>query len=128
MITLWAIARSPLFVGGNLTEMDEAMKSVLTNPAIIEMDQHSTDSILKSVDGEIVSWVSRSVDGSKRYLAVFNLGDTPYRLDQTFASYGFIDRAQYQVRDLWQRKELGPLNAITEDLPPHASIVVSLRP
>ena len=41
MITLWAMARSPLFVGGNLTQMDDTMKSLLTNPGVIEVDQHS---------------------------------------------------------------------------------------
>jgi hypothetical protein len=127
MVTLWAIARSPLFIGGNLTQMDEATKSLLTNPAIIEMDQHSTNSILKTNDGDVLSWVSTSTDGKLSYLAIFNLGDMPVHIDNTLATYGFIQRAQYRVRDLWQRKELGTLNAVTEDLPPHASVVYSLR-
>src|SRR5271154_579612 len=37
MITLWAMARSPLFVGGNLTQMDDALKSMLTDPGVIEV-------------------------------------------------------------------------------------------
>ncbi len=43
MITLWSMARSPLFVGGNLTQMDDGMKSLLTDPGVIEVDQHSMD-------------------------------------------------------------------------------------
>ncbi|WP_433967412.1 glycoside hydrolase family 27 protein [Tunturiibacter gelidiferens] len=117
MITLWAIARAPLFVGGNLTEMDDALKSLLTNQAVIEMDHDSTASEMNTEDGPLVTWTSRSIRGDKYYLAVFNLSDAPVHVDKTFAEYGYIDKAQYKVRDLWQRKELGLLNSFQVDLP-----------
>jgi alpha-galactosidase len=127
MITLWAIARSPLFIGGNLTQMDDAMKSQLTNSAVIEMDQHSVESGQAEQNGDMVVWTSKSSAGiPKKYLAVFNLGDAPLHIDRAYAEYGFVDRAQYKVRDLWQRKELGLQSALTVDLPPHGSIVLSL--
>jgi alpha-galactosidase len=127
MITLWAIARSPLFIGGNLTQMDDAFKSLLTNPAVIEMDQHSINSSMNTDEAGIVSWTSRSPNADKLYLAVFNLSDAPVHLNKTFAEYGYVDRAQYKVRDLWQRKELGPLNSFQVDLPPHGSVIYSLH-
>jgi alpha-galactosidase len=127
MITLWAMARSPLFIGGNLTQMDEPLKSLLTDPGVIEVDQNSVNGHQFSREGDTVVWVAKAPTGDKRYLAVFNLGDTPIHIDKTFAEYGFIDRAQYNVRDLWIRKELGSLNALTADLPPHGSIMLSLR-
>ena len=127
MITLWAMARSPLFIGGNLTQMDETLKSLLTNPGVIEVDQQSMGGHMLGRDGDVVAWVAVSKNRDKNYLALFNLGDTPVHVDKTFAEYGFIDRAQYDVRDLWTRKELGPLNAVTEDLPPHGSVMLSLH-
>ncbi len=128
MITLWAMARSPLFIGGNLTEMDDAMKSLLTDPGVIEVDQHSMDGHLLGQDGDVVAWAAVSVNRDKSYLALFNVGDAPVHVDKTFAEYGFVDRAQYNVRDLWMRKELGPLNAVTVELPAHGSVMFSLRP
>jgi hypothetical protein len=128
MITLWAMARSPLFIGGNLTQMDDAMKSLLTNPGVIEVDQHSVDGHLLGQEGDVVAWVAVSVNRDKSYLALFNVGDEPVHVDKTFAEYGFVDRAQYSVRDLWMRKELGPLNGVTVELPPHGSVMFSLRP
>jgi hypothetical protein len=127
MITLWAMARSPLFLGGNLTMMDDRLKSLLTNPGVIEVDQHSLDAHMLGRDGDVVAWVSVSVNRDKNYLALFNLGDSPVHVDKTFAEYGFIDRAQYNVRDLWMRKELGPLNTVTVELPPHGSVMLSLH-
>ena len=127
MISLWAMARSPLFVGGNLTQMDDILKSLLTNPGVIEVDQHSVAAHQLEQDGDVVAWVSVSVNRDKSYLAVFNLGDSPVPVDRTFAEYGFVDRAQYKVRDLWMRKELGPLNALKVELPPHGSVMYSLH-
>jgi alpha-galactosidase len=125
MITLWAMARSPLFIGGNLTQMDEALKSLLTDPGVIEVDQHSVEGHFLEKDGDVVAWVAKSADGRKNYLALFNLGDAPVHVDKTFAQYGFVDKAEYKVRDQWMRKELGPLNAVTVDLPPHGSVMLS---
>ncbi|MEP6898731.1 MAG: glycoside hydrolase family 27 protein, partial [Rhodanobacter sp.] len=39
MVTLWSIARSPLFFGGNLTELDHWTQALLTNPSVVAMDQ-----------------------------------------------------------------------------------------
>jgi alpha-galactosidase len=127
MITLWAMGRSPLFVGGNLTQMDDALKSLLTNPGVIDVDQNSVNGHLLGQDGEVVAWVAQATVGGANYLALFNLGDAPVHVDKTFAEYGFIDRAQFNVRDLWMRKELGPLNAVTVDLPAHGSVMYSLK-
>ena len=127
MITLWAMARSPLFVGGNLTQMDDTMKSLLTNPGVIEVDQHSTSGHLLGQDGDVVTWVAVSENRDRNYLALFNIGDAPVHVDKTFAEYGFIDKAEYKVRDLWMRQELGALNAVVVDLPPHGSAMLSLR-
>ncbi len=127
MVTLWSMARSPLFIGGNLTQMDDAMKSLLTDPGVIEVDQHSMDGHLLGRDGDVVAWVAVSENRDRNYLALFNLGDGLVHVDKTFAQYGFVDRAQYKVRDLWMRKELGPLNAVTVDLPAHGSVMLSLH-
>jgi alpha-galactosidase len=127
MIGLWAMARSPLFVGGNLTQMDDGLKWLLTNPGVIEVDQHSEDGHLLGRDGDVVAWVAVSKDHDKSYLALFNVGDVPVHVDKTLAEYGFMDRAEYNVRDLWMRKELGALNAVTVDLPAHGCVMLSLH-
>jgi alpha-galactosidase len=127
MITLWAMARSPLFIGGNLMQMDDALKSLLTNPGVIEVDQNSMGGHMQGQDGDVVAWAAVSKDRDKNYLALFNLGDTPVHVNKTFAEYGFIDKTEYKVRNLWMRKELGALNAVTEELPPHGSVLLSLH-
>ncbi len=41
MITLWAVARSPLILGANLTPLDAATLALLTYPEVIDVDRHS---------------------------------------------------------------------------------------
>src|SRR6202022_269048 len=111
----------------NLTQMDDTMKSLLTNPGVIEVDQHSEAGHMLERDGDVGAGGGGFKDRDKIYLALFNLGDTPVHVDKTFAEYGFVDRAEYKVRDLWMRKELGALNAVTVELPPHGSVLLSLH-
>ena len=39
MVTLWAISRSPLFLGANLTRLDALTRSLVTNAEVIGVDQ-----------------------------------------------------------------------------------------
>jgi alpha-galactosidase len=41
-LTLWAIARSPLILGANLTKLDEFTKSLMNNQSILFMNQNVT--------------------------------------------------------------------------------------
>ncbi|HTD95548.1 MAG TPA: glycoside hydrolase family 27 protein [Edaphobacter sp.] len=128
MVTLWAIARSPLFLGANLTEMDGYLTSLVTNPDVIAVDQQSTENKLSGQQGDLVAWTAQSTAGPVQYLALFNIGDVPLVLNEDFGAYGVKGSERYKVRDLWQRKELGELAGVAITLPPHASILLALRP
>jgi len=110
-----------------VTQMDDTMKSLLTNPGVIEVDQHSQAGHMQGQDGDVVAWVAVSKDRDKNYLALFNLGDTPVHVEKTFSEYGIVDRTEYKVRDLWMRKELGASNAVSVELPPHGVVMLSLH-
>ncbi len=56
LMTLWAIARSPLIVGANLTELDDWTETLLTNKDMIAMNQHGHDQRLAgNRDGDLLS-------------------------------------------------------------------------
>jgi alpha-galactosidase len=40
--TLWAVTRSPLIFGGNLTRLDDFTRSLLTNQTVLFVDQNAT--------------------------------------------------------------------------------------
>src|SRR3546814_5272669 len=77
MMTLWAIARSPLIMGGDLRALDPATLALLTNPEVIAVDQTSEDGHQLFREGNRVGWAAREPGTGDTYLALFNLGDAP---------------------------------------------------
>jgi hypothetical protein len=85
--TLWAIARSPLIVGANLTQLDEFTRSMMTNPDILEVNQKTDGSHpiahLPAGFEQIRAWVAHETlpsQGSRWFVALFNLNDAPAKL------------------------------------------------
>ncbi len=82
LMTLWAIARSPLIMGGDLRALDAPTLRLLTNREVIEVNQNSRGNCQVSSDGERVVWTAETADGKGRYLALFNIGDHPLVVEQ----------------------------------------------
>jgi hypothetical protein len=126
LITLWCISRSPLFFGGNLTQLDDFTASLLTNPEVIAMDQRGSDQHLAATDGDVLAWTSKGEHGTA-YLALFNLGDTPAPVKAPFAHYG-LGTGSYKATDLWTKADRAVSNGITAKIPPHGSLLLALHP
>jgi hypothetical protein len=120
MITLWSIARSPLFIGTNLLKMDSFTESVLTNPDVLAVDQYSENGHPVIQKEDTVVWMASAPEHGGDYVAIFNLSDQPQSLSYSWPDLG-LQLGHFPVRDLWQREELGRLDHIEANLPPHAS-------
>jgi alpha-galactosidase len=124
LVSLWLIARSPLILGSNLTLMDAQIESLLTNPEVIAVDQHSTENHPVIETADTVIWTARQ--NTIRLVAVFNLSDAPATVTETWSKLG-LDRSSYRVRDLWQREELGTQTSLRVSVPPHGSFLLGLK-
>ncbi|MBB3188300.1 glycoside hydrolase family 27 protein [Microbacter margulisiae] len=74
LMSLFAICKSPLIFGGDLPSNDAFTLSLITNPDVLYIDQHSIHNRLLKNDNGIVIWTADSPKGDK-YLAVFNATD-----------------------------------------------------
>ncbi len=107
--TLWAIARSPLILGTNLTELDSFTRSLISEKEIIDLNQNATEShpiVTEALDGKSVRvWVATAVQGhkSKHYLAIFNLANS---MTQFHAKWEDLNLPQntHVVFDVWANK------------------------
>ncbi|MEV4754362.1 carbohydrate-binding protein [Micromonospora sp. NPDC049559] len=126
-MTLWAIAKSPLYTGDDLTRLDDYGLSLLTNREVIAVDQNGgAPARPVTPSGEQQVWAAKNPDGGYT-VALFNLGDAPASVTAQWASLGFTGNAS--VRDLWNRKNLGTYkNKITEALPAHGSRLFTVTP
>lgn len=124
VMTLWAMARSPLILGANLTKLDPATVALLTNRTAIEIDQYGRDAHEVNRDGSVVAWTSTG-RGGKRYLALFNRADAPVEIRRGYKSYGLDGR--YRARDVWKNTSVGG-QTVDATLAPHGSLLLELTP
>jgi hypothetical protein len=125
LLTLWSIFRSPLMIGGDLKSYDEWTTALLTNPEVIEVDQHSTNSHPVFANGTTVVWLSKPVSGNGYYLAVFNRSPDAKKIHYKWKQLG-LTSAEYKVRNLWERTDLGRAKSIDLTLSSHACALYRL--
>ncbi len=126
-VTLWCIFPSPLMVGGELPRADAWTTSLLTNPEVIAVDQHSTGNHPVVSTDKTVVWVAQSATVDGHYLALFNLTESSQTLQYGWRDLG-LTNPKYKLRDLWERKDMGPADSITVTLPAHASVLYEASP
>ncbi len=126
-LTLWAMARSPLVLGANLTMLDDALLRMLTNRDVIRVDQESIGSRQAFRDGDLVGWTADLPNGEKA-VAVFNLGDAPADIHRRFVEFGAeVGERKWKSRDVWTGRDLGALSDLSAKLPPHGCVLWLLR-
>jgi hypothetical protein len=126
-LTLWCIFASPLMVGGDLPRADAWTTALLTNPEVIAVDQHSTGNHPAITTDKTVVWVAQSAAPDSHALAIFNLTESSQKVRYDWKDLGFT-ATKYELRDLWERKDLGPSGSLSVTLPPHGSVLYGASP
>ncbi|HUN83139.1 MAG TPA: glycoside hydrolase family 27 protein [Terracidiphilus sp.] len=125
--TLWAVSRSPLIVGANLTKLDDFTRSLMTNREVLDIDQKAVESgpglmPLRNAQSDNFPsrfWYARTGGAHpKQYLAVFNLEDHPTSSNLPWMVFHLADKP-HAVFDIWNQKSLPRAKALHVDLPPH---------
>jgi hypothetical protein len=125
LLTLWSLFRSPLMIGGDLPSNDEWTTSLLTNPEVISVDQHSHSAHPVVTTDKIVVWVSRATSANLQYLAIFNLSDSTSKLQYSWKDLGF-EAPNYRLRGLWERRDLGTANGVVATVPAHGVVLYGI--
>ncbi len=127
LMTLWAIARSPLIMGGDLRHLDDATLALLTNRAVIAVNQDSRDNQPHFVADDTRIWSARPLDGRGHYLALFNTGDKPASVSLSLSMLNIT--GPVAVTDLWTGADIGKASSrFAQTLPPHGSGLYRLQP
>ncbi len=86
MMTLWAMARSPLMMGGDLTKNDDWTLSLLINTEMLAVNQKSSNNRqLFNRDG-LVGWIADAPGSKDKYLGLFNTRGADF-IDETRAAF-----------------------------------------
>jgi len=123
LLSFWSIIRSPLIIGADLTRNDEWTTSLLTNPEVLAVNQHSTENRPLVMTNGAVIWWARPEYGRGHYLAIFNRGEGAQNIELEWNEVGLAVHQAYVLRDLWEHKDLGPATSLKLTLQPHASVL-----
>ncbi|MDP1026827.1 glycoside hydrolase family 27 protein [Sphingomonas sp. KR1UV-12] len=127
LMTLWSIARSPLIMGGDLRHLDAPTLALLTNRAVLAVNQASTDNQPHFVEDGTRIWSAKPEGApTDRYLALFNTTDKSKMVGIGLREIGLAGGAA--VTDLWSGQELPRTTSrFVQQLPPHGAGLYRLR-
>ena len=135
--TLWAITRSPLILGANLTRLDAFTRSLIGNQEMIFMNQSVTYSHPLDVatlgpgfENARVWRATINDPGARNYAefyGFFNLDSKPVTLHTTWKQLG-LDAAKHTAQDLFSDTPTKASKEVSVTLPPHGSTVLELHP
>jgi hypothetical protein len=125
MMTLWSITRSPLMWGGNLVENRAAELALMTNSAVIAVDQNSANN-RQLYGGAQPVWTADVPGSADKYVALFNRGSGSVGVSVNLSDLGI---GSATATDLWSGAALGTFNGtFSRTLPSHGAGLYRLTP
>lgn len=127
LLSLWALAPSPLMLGMNLPDNDDWTTALLTDPEVYAVNQDAAAKparrmFVPGLTAEL--WMRELADGSHA-VGLFNRTGQPVKVSLDWNKIGF--RRAPVVRDLWLRKDLVRENEFVAELPPHGCQLLRLK-
>lgn len=126
-MTLWAVSAAPLYLGNDMTNLDEYGIELLTNDEVIAVNQAATPARPVSTDTNRQVWYSLNPDGTYT-VALFNLGRTEADMTVSFEDLGLGGSAT--VRDLWAQRKVGTFTDefVADGVPIHGTRLFTVTP
>ena len=123
MMNLWCIFRSPLMMGGEMNDNDDWTLSLLTNDAVISVNQQGNRPRQVAFRDGYAVWISDAPDGAVN-LAMFNLSEKPMTIScaaEELPQGG-------QVQDLWTGGQIGTVSGdVKAEIEPHGSVLYQIK-
>jgi hypothetical protein len=124
LLSLWALAPSPLMLGNNLPDTDEWTLSLLTNDEVLAVNQDALGSparrVMQTHGTEI--WVKELKHGSKA-IGLFNRSAAAQDVELDWRDAGLAGKQV--LHDVWAHKDLGTFEAkYSAQVPAHGAVLL----
>jgi hypothetical protein len=127
LMSLWALAPSPLMLGMNLPDNDDWTTAMLSNPEVLAVNQDSLGRAARRMTGPpqvVETWMKELADGPFA-VGFFNRSAQPVKVNFPWRNLGFLSAPE--VRDLWLRKDFGRQENFVVELPPHGCALLRVK-
>jgi alpha-galactosidase len=127
--SMWSMLSAPLLAGNDLRSMTPAIQRILTNRAVIAIDQDplGAEATRLSQQGNADVWVKRLANGD-RAVMLLNRGGTPLSVSTTAQAAGLPAAGAYGVRDLWTNSVTESAGTIAATVPAMSAVLVRVTP
>ena len=105
-ITLRALAASPLFIGGDLTTMDEFSMSLLTNKEMIACNQNAVMGKLVAENDNIEVWKTAEKNTKNGWIGIFNRNQFTEKTFEISTIALGLKQSDYQIIDIWNNENI----------------------
>lgn len=118
-VSLWSLLSAPLLIGCDLSKLDPFTLNLLTNDAVIAINQDvlgkQAQQLIKNDSCQV--WVKELADGSKA-IGVFNMSTSYQDFTINWSDLGLKNK-QF-VTDVWRQVSIGVVaDAYQTSIPPH---------
>jgi hypothetical protein len=127
LMSLWALAPSPLMLGMNLPDNDDWTTALMANPEVLAVNQDPLGRAARRMTGPpqvAETWMKELADGSFA-IGFFNRTGRPVKVLFPWRNLGFLSAPE--VRDLWLRSNLGRQTDFAAELPPHGGTLLRVK-
>ena len=127
LMSLWALAPSPLMLGMNLPDNDDWTTALLTSPEFLAVNQDPLGQpaqriFLRGLAAEV--WTRELADGAHA-IGLFNRTGQSATVELNWNDLGF--KSAPKVRDLWLRKDLAKSKMFSDEIPAHGCVLLRVR-
>ena len=127
MVTLWAIARSPLILGANLALLDAPTLALLTNRDVLRVNGTAVRSAPVVQEGDLLAWRA-DLPGGEKAIALFNLGATDSTPTVPLSLFGTdLAHRDWSVREVWAGGAAISGHEFLERIPAHGAVLLLLH-
>jgi alpha-galactosidase len=122
--SLWAEMDAPLIAGNDLTTMSADTKAILTNKAVIAVDQDPLGRQGQVVANRNGYWVlTKPLKGGDRAVVLFNQTDSAAVITTSAFGVGLDPAGTYTLRDLWSGQVTRTTGEISATVPAHGVVM-----
>ncbi len=124
-MTMWSIMAAPIMISSDVRKMSNQVKELYMNKDMIAINQDSLGvqgHRISNTNGKQV-WTKPLKNGDIA-VALLNDNTSTQTIEVKFADIGVT--GEVEVRDAWQKKDLGPRSSVSAEVPAHGSVLLRL--
>jgi len=128
--SFWCLLAAPLIAGNDPRAMSSQTRAILTNPEVIAVNQDPLGVQGKRIrtDGATEIW-TRPLSNQALAVILFNRSDEPRTIRVSYSDLAANVRSEYEIRDLWERKDIGLFSGkYVNTIPPHDVVMLKMTP